>query len=185
MAEGAQWWTTGHARPVALALVGVLTLAGCGEGRQGARSPFGQFVRGSTAEPTTLPPLEANRPIACPRVTIQPETETLRRDDGSGAASALSWQATITRTARECSPQGDGVAIRVGLSGRVVAGPRGAPSSVVLPLRVAVREGGEVTRSNVRSVSVSLSGQSASWAYVEESIVVADGRRAQILVGFD
>ena len=52
------------------------------------------------------------------------------------------FQATITRTARECSINGGEITARIGIQGRVIAGPAGAPPSVQVPLRVAVVQGG-------------------------------------------
>jgi hypothetical protein len=54
----------------------------------------------------------------------------------------LRFQATITRTARQCTKTGDQISARIGIQGRVIAGPAGAPSSVEIPLRVAVVQGG-------------------------------------------
>ena len=54
----------------------------------------------------------------------------------------MRFQATITKTARECSLNGGVITARIGIQGRVIAGPAGAPSSVQVPLRVAVVQGG-------------------------------------------
>jgi len=44
--------------------------------------------------------------------------------------------------ARECSVNGGVITARIGIQGRVIAGPAGAPSSVQVPIRVAVVQGG-------------------------------------------
>ena len=54
----------------------------------------------------------------------------------------LRYQATISRTARDCNLNGDQITARIGIQGRVIAGPAGAPSVVQVPLRVAVVQGG-------------------------------------------
>ena len=54
----------------------------------------------------------------------------------------LRFQATITKTARECTINGGEITARIGIQGRVIAGPAGAPASVQVPLRVAVVQGG-------------------------------------------
>ena len=54
----------------------------------------------------------------------------------------LRFQATITKTARECTVNGGEITARIGIQGRVIAGPAGAPSSVQVPMRVAVVQGG-------------------------------------------
>jgi hypothetical protein len=50
----------------------------------------------------------------------------------------LRFQATITRTARECTYNSGEITARIGIQGRVIAGPAGAPATVEVPLRVAV-----------------------------------------------
>ncbi len=54
----------------------------------------------------------------------------------------LRFQATITKTARECSVNGGQITARIGIQGRVIAGPAGAPTTVQVPMRVAVVQGG-------------------------------------------
>ncbi|MEO1104649.1 MAG: hypothetical protein AAFW98_13105 [Pseudomonadota bacterium] len=173
------------ARGVGLAaLVGVL--AGCGTGTiTTAQTTVGEFFRTNSNEQETIDPSLLAPDIVCPQVRIQPNTESVRRDDGSGDRDELRWQASITTTARECKQAADGTAIRVGVAGRIVEGPKGAPSTVELPVRIAVREGGEVTYSRLHAVSVARSGASQDWAFVEESIVVDDPARTEVVVGFD
>jgi hypothetical protein len=171
----------------AVLLLSVLT--GCaGSGEAPATSAVGQFFRGTTEEPTAIDPELLRSTLPCPAVTIQPGTESLRREDDGGGAEALRWQASITRTARECTLQGEGesaaLAVRVGVSGRVVEGSRGAPETIELPLRVAVREGGEVTYSKLHTVRVTLEEVSQTWAFVDEDVRVTT-EDARILIGFD
>ena len=54
----------------------------------------------------------------------------------------LRFQATITKMARECSINGGVITARIGIQGRVIAGPAGAPSVIQVPIRVAVVQGG-------------------------------------------
>ncbi|MBJ3778851.1 hypothetical protein [Acuticoccus mangrovi] len=182
---------TGRRSTIALGLVALaVTLAGCGgsgsaAGGPSATSAVGTFFRGTNQEPTSVS-IDAS-PAVCPRVRIQPQTEVLRRGDESDTdGSKLRWQASITRTARECANgEGGGIVTRIGVSGRVVLGPRGEAGTVELPLRMAVREGDTVTYSRVHNVSVKVEGASAPWAYVEENVKIADPGNAEIIVGFD
>ena len=60
------------------------------------------------------------------------------------AAEDLRYQGTIVRFARDCTRIGGQITARVGVEGRVVVGPAGAPASVELPIRIAlVQEGAE------------------------------------------
>ena len=59
----------------------------------------------------------------------------------------LRYQATIGKTARECTIQAGQITARIGIQGRVIAGPAGAPTSVQIPLRVAVVQAGVITKT--------------------------------------
>ncbi len=169
--------------PVAL----FLALAACNSGgSEPASTGVGQFFRGTTQEPTTIDPAITAAEVRCPEVSILPGTESIRRDDGSGNDQALRWQASISRTARECTrAEGEAITVRIGVSGRVVEGSRGAPDTVELPVRIAVREGDSVTYSRLHNVRVSMGQPSQDWAYVEESVRISDPGAALIVVGFD
>lgn len=162
-----------------------LFLSACGSGVvTPARTAIGQFFDNNDNAQTIDP--ELLRPEAvCPVISIQPDTESVRRETGTGDDAKLRWQASITRTARECNPGPEGTAIRVGVAGRIVEGPEGAPSRVELPLRIAVREGGEVTYSRLHAIAVDRDGPSQDWAFVDENVVVKNPAGAEIFVGFD
>jgi hypothetical protein len=76
----------------------------------------------------------------CPGVDIRAGASTLAVGTPGKPASALDlrYQGTITDTARECHLSGGTINAKVGVQGRVIVGPAGAPSSVVIPIRVAV-----------------------------------------------
>jgi hypothetical protein len=168
------------------ALAAALAVAACNtDGGEPASTGLGQFFRGTTQEPTTIDPAIISAAIACPDVSILPGTEAIRRDDGSGSDRALRWQASINKTARECTKGDGGVTVRIGVAGRVIAGARGAPDVVELPVRVAVREGDSVTYSRLHNVQVKMTQPSQDWAYVEENVKIAEPGSARIVVGFD
>jgi hypothetical protein len=174
---------------VGLALLAAMA-AGCtGTGDQPASSPVGQFFRGTTEEPTSIDEALLEPVQTCPRVRIQPGTEAIRREAAGEGEDRLRWQASIARTARECEPVGEGegqaLAVRVGVSGRVIEGTQGAPDVVELPLRVAVREGDEVTYSRLHNVRVEMASASEPWAFVDDQVRIAAPEGARIVVGFD
>lgn len=82
--------------------------------------------------------------LNCPDVSIRAGASTyavgMPGKDATG--SDLRYQATITKTARDCTRTGDTITARVGIQGRIIAGPAGAPDTVEIPLRVAVVQGG-------------------------------------------
>ena len=102
----------------------------------------------------------------------------------------LRFQATITKTARECSLNGGVITARIGIQGRVIAGPAGAPSSVQVPLRVAVVQGGIsektiATKAYQTTVNMTETG-SEPFTLVAEDLVypapsAADQRQLRLL----
>ena len=89
-------------------------------------------------------------------------------------ASELNYQATITRTARDCRRAGGQILARIGIQGRVIAGPAGAPATVEIPLRVAVVQAGvqeRVLTTKVYRTTVSMSDSgSAPFSLVGEDL---------------
>jgi hypothetical protein len=82
--------------------------------------------------------------LTCPDVKIRAGASTyaVAAPGKQPVGNDLRFQASITRTARECSLNGGVISARIGIQGRVIAGPAGAPSSIQVPIRVAVVQGG-------------------------------------------
>src|SRR5207302_6561262 len=128
-------------------------VSGCSSDPGGSSSP-GWFssvrggVSGVFAGPT--PPVPASQapgapPLPsvdddCPEVQIRGGASTLAVSSKTeqGAPGDLRYQLTFTQTARQCTIAGSAMRIRVGVQGRVIAGPAGAPSQVEVPVRDAV-----------------------------------------------
>ncbi|MCD0417196.1 MAG: hypothetical protein QM576_10360 [Rhodopseudomonas sp.] len=91
---------------------------------------------------TNGPPVESE--LTCPSVTVRSGASTyavgLPGKEASGAD--LRYQAVISRTARECNLNAGIISAKIGIQGRIIAGPAGAPTSVEVPLRVAVVQEG-------------------------------------------
>ncbi|MCO5131782.1 MAG: hypothetical protein M9932_14660 [Xanthobacteraceae bacterium] len=135
-----------------------LALAGCGGGSfGGAQSSGGDpsltdrfyqlFGSNSQAATTTVtaptPSSDASLPV-CPAVSIRPGASTFAVGVPGREATGndLRYQATIVRTARDCSLNDGMVTARIGIQGRVIVGPAGAPATVEVPIRIAVVQGG-------------------------------------------
>ena len=87
----------------------------------------------------------------------------------------LRFQATITRMARECTINGGEITARIGIQGRVIAGPAGAPATIQVPLRIAVVQGGVAektiaTKAYQTTVTMTESG-SEPFSLVAEDLV--------------
>ena len=82
--------------------------------------------------------------LTCPPVTVRAGASTyaVAAPGKQPVGNDLRFQATISKMARECSVNGGVITARIGIQGRVIAGPAGAPSSVQVPIRVAVVHGG-------------------------------------------
>jgi hypothetical protein len=88
------------------------------------------------------PPVDPD--LYCPPVTVRAGASTyaIAPPGKQPVGNDLRFQATITKMARECSINGGVITARIGIQGRVIAGPAGAPPSVQVPIRVAVVQGG-------------------------------------------
>jgi len=82
--------------------------------------------------------------LTCPDVKIRAGASTyaVAAPGKQPVGNDLRFQASINKTARECSLNGGVITARIGIQGRVIAGPAGAPASVQVPIRVAVVQGG-------------------------------------------
>lgn len=135
----------------------VLLLAGLGAGCSSTSSLFGSskastdassgdtitsFVFGPPAKQGEGEPPKQD--IDCPSIDIRQGASTLTvapptRDPN---AAGIKYQASITRTARECAISGGTMTARVGVQGRVVLGPQGGPGQLDIPIRYAVVQEG-------------------------------------------
>ncbi len=111
---------------------------------------------------------------------------------GSNDPFALRYQATLADTARECSNLGVEAGLRVGVVGRVILGPKGAPGAFRLPLRIAVVDEQNrpvYSQNHVVDVTVPAGQTQADFSHIEDNIVVPipENRFAgwRILVGYD
>ena len=102
----------------------------------------------SDQEPATNAPgaavPEDTGDLTCPPVTVRAGAATyaVAAPGKQPVGNDLRFQATISKMARECTVNGGVITARIGIQGRVIAGPAGAPSSVQVPIRVAVVQGG-------------------------------------------
>lgn len=178
--------------PLLVAALLSVTLAGCGGGSMfggssasadstPASSPsigsrFSQiFGSKSQALGEAPPPPENNEPT-CPPVNVRFGASTLAVGLPGKPASGmdLRYQASILRTARDCTLSGGQIHARVGIQGRIITGAAGAPPTVEIPMRVAVMQEGVTTKvifTKAFQTSVALSGDTG---YTDFSTVVED-----------
>ena len=97
--------------------------------------------------PAQQAPTVSNEPQTeenCPPVTIRAGASTyaVAAPGKQAVGNDVRFQATITKTARDCTKANGEITARIGIQGRVIAGPAGAPTSIEVPVRVAVVQGG-------------------------------------------
>ena len=131
----------------------------------------------------------------CPPVQVLPGTEAMIvYDHGHDGDSAfVRTQGSVTDTARECHAlDASTLSIKVGVSGRILAGPKGGAGTVTMPLRIAVarQHDNSVLFSKAFPVSVTLAAPelAANYSEVFDQVVVKvapDDRDLIVYVGFD
>jgi len=127
-------------------------------------------------KPAPAPGQPAEDDVDCPQVTVRAGASTYAVGAGGKPATGneIRYQAIITKMARECSRSSAGITARIGIQGRVIAGPAGAPATVDVPLRVAVVQGGvgeKVIASKAYRTTVEMSeGGSVPFTFVAEDL---------------
>jgi len=194
----------GHLRAVlAVGIVGAL-LSGCGGGSTlGSSSDsssisdrFGQLFGSKSQAVGEKPPPAVESELTCPSVSIRAGASTyaVGLPGKPATGSDLRYQATITRTARDCTVNSGQITARIGIQGRVIAGPAWTPGPVEIPLRVAAVQGGIrektiATKAYQTTVSMSES-DSVPFSLVIEDLVYpaapgAEGDSYVFYIGFD
>jgi len=138
----------------------------------------------------------AESDLTCPPITIRAGASTyaVAAPGKQAVGNDVRFQVTIGKTARECNLSGAEITARIGIQGRVIAGPAGAPSSVDIPLRVAVVQGGvteKVIATKVYRTSVGMTEDgSVPFSFVADDLVYpvptgGNGDNYVFYIGFD
>lgn len=177
-----------------VALAGAVMGAACSSGAFGDLSP--RQLIGSTDKEAEQKALEQFAAVAvCPEIQVREGTQLLRvfekgkEDD----PAAIRFQATIRKFAREChtDPTTHVTTIKIGATGRMLAGPNGATGAVVLPVRfVVVRNGDEVLYSQLAPTEATIGpGMDAvEWTQIVDNVSIPLDKSTGglvIYVGFD
>jgi hypothetical protein len=164
MRSGLMMRTIGAGRAGRLRIALALTvtgcvLSGCGGGSMfgGASSDsspsigdrFSQLFGSKSQAVGEAAPAPVDSELSCPPVSIRAGASTyaVAAPGKQAVGNDLRFQATITRTARDCTLTGGEITARIGIQGRVIAGPAGTPGTIEIPLRVAVVQGGVQERT--------------------------------------
>jgi hypothetical protein len=148
------------------------------------------------ATPAPAPGQPAEDEIDCPQVTVRSGASTyaVGASGKPAVGNEIRFQATISKMARECSRSSEGITARIGIQGRVIAGPAGAPATVEVPLRIAVVQGGigeKVIASKAYRTTVQMAdGGSVPFTFIAEDLTypvpaAAVAENYIFYVGFD
>lgn len=175
----------------ALAAAGLLSACASSDGG-GTMSKISSGFLGKD-RPDDIPQDYFARPGYCPPIQIKGGTQAYIVYERGHDLDPLfvSHQASITKTARECIKTADGLAIKVGVAGRALAGPKGGPGTLNLPIRVVVsKQSGGVLYSELFKVPVDIAPPDlgTDFSKVVDSVTVPvgpDDRDLIVFVGFD
>ncbi len=133
-----------HIAKSILAAPVVLGLAGCGghlgtfDTPEAGGSKLANLLGFKNNDAPAAPGVEV-RHIFCPQVIVLEGTAASQAYAGTPPSSAnLRYQYALDDTARECTLDGDQLAIKIGVAGKVLLGPAGSPGSFSVPVRMAV-----------------------------------------------
>jgi hypothetical protein len=177
-----------------LAISGLL-VAGCSSPSSdtGGGSRLGNLLAFNTSTPKEV--VVGQAAVYCPPVSVQPGTAafTLYERGQEGNIMAVTNQANFGELARECADVGGQNAIRVGISGRLIQGPKGTVGNTVpIPVRFVVLDPDDkpvATRVTRLQTAIPPGQSGVSFTHVEEFGGLPGGpqgmRGYSVRVGFE
>jgi hypothetical protein len=180
----------------ALILPALLGLSAC----LGSGSPIGDPDALVAAAPAPDPAAEEaatrQRLLAalvdyCPPVEIKlgATAYSVYERGGEGEPSRLRYQASLSQFPRSCVDEAGTLTIQLGLAGYLLAGPRGGPGSVTIPLHVQVVQDIDTVvfdRVFPTPASIPVGAVRGEYSRVEAIVVPSPPREnMRIVIGFD
>jgi hypothetical protein len=196
---------TRHATIAALALVIGASALVPPAASQSLTDRFKSLFGGKPDEPAQTAPQPGAPPadpdaapsdLSCPPVAIRAGASTyaVAVAGKQPVGNDVRFQVSIGKTARQCTYNGVDITAHIGIQGRVIAGPAGAPSSVDIPMRIAVVQTGVgekviATKAYRTSVEMTEDG-SVPFSFVADDLVYpapsgASGDSYVFYIGFD
>ena len=122
----------------------------------------------------------------CPKAEVRTGLQSLEvfEKGKEGDPTALRYQVALQRVARECTPSGGQILMRVGAAGRVLGGPKGTAGAVTFPVRVVVQVAGKPAYTKVHQLTSNLAAPdfSALFTLVDDQVTVPTQDAAQSFV---
>ena len=186
-------------RPVPLAAVSAVTIGFLALSVLGGCSVMSHLRPGSKAskdkQTASADQVDVRRflgPDYCPELRIYDGAQLMRtyQHGHQGDQDYVTWQASFGKTARDCLYDAQGnLTLKIGIAGRVVAGPKGDSDPVTIPIKIAVvKYKDSVLTSESFTLSVTIPQQGSKlFSEVKEITVPSPGthRDYVIYVGFD
>jgi hypothetical protein len=179
---------------------GAILVAGCG-GSVGNLPSIGGGLPSwfASADPASKRSSEPQVSVSedCPSVDVRGGASTLviAANVASPTANDVRYQLSFHELARQCFIEGGTLRMRVGVQGRAVVGPAGAPPQVSVPIRYAVvREGVQpktvVTKFRRQAVSVPPGAPNVLFTDIEDDLSfplppLVELQAYVVYVGFD
>jgi len=177
---------------LAYVVAAAITLGAAGVAEAGW---LGDFLHGGKQSSADAPDISNFlKTQYCPPAAIRVGTEALviYERGHEGDEQFIRFQGSLQTPVRECHTEGDTMTVKVGISGRLIAGPKGNAGSFTVPLRVAVvrQHDNSVLFSGLQKAPVSLSAPNyaSDYKYVFDNVtfkVAPDDRDLVIYVGYD
>jgi hypothetical protein len=125
-------------------------------------------------------------PDYCPELRVPDGTQLVREyvRGHEGDPKEIVWQASVGKTARECLYDlQNNLTLKIGISGRVITGPKGSAGPVTVPLRIAVEKYKEgMVASEYYPLSVTIPpSNSTTFTEVREIVVPSPAERDYII----
>jgi len=164
----------------AVLLAAACSVATSSASAQSLSDRFKSLFGGKSDEPAQTAPTVSNEPedeLNCPPIGIRAGAATyaVAAPGKQAVGNDVRFQVTITKTARDCTKANGEITARIGIQGRVIVGPAGAPPSIEVPIRVAVVQGGigeKVIATKAYKTTVALDGEeNAPFTLVADDVV--------------
>ena len=161
-------------------------------------SMFGSGTPAGDANANAAAPLVLPNDFECPQVTVRSGAGTLNSTvtPGDESATGLRYQVGLGTTARECRLVAPNVvSVKVGIQGRAILGPQGAPGPIDVPIRYAVVYDGVPPRTITTKlervqVNVTPGDSNVLFSHVVEGLEFPMPKRSEldqnvVYIGFD
>ena len=187
--------------PLALRLIAAAAaatlLAGCSMGSMfgGGNAAQTQTLQNATATPAAVAQAQSTALPAiatqCPPIRVRPGSEAMFYYGGgkTGDARSLQYQGVIDESTRNCVVSNGLITVNMGVTGRVLLGPKGTQATVNAPIRFAVERDGQAIFSEKYTIPVAIPApaRSAEFVKVIDNVAIPylGGEEIVIWVGFD